>query len=121
MTIVDTYSTSRATIGSWLARLVVLVMLMGQLASLIQCAGCELHVTSTDVPAMTLSHNQNSSTDIPEQLPPCHSGHCLCHVTTQTASTVVLPADTLPRAHALRQEPILVSFAGLPLFKPPRA
>jgi hypothetical protein len=52
---------------------------------------------------------------------PCHSGHCLSHVTAQHEAVVATPADLIPRAPSFGQEQSPPALAGLPLFKPPRA
>jgi hypothetical protein len=108
--------------GSRLIRLpLVLLLGLGLLLSLIHCAGCELNFPSAAAPMVTVSDHQGSAPDAPEQAVACHSGHCLSHVAPQLPSAVALPADLLPRAHVLRQEPFPTALAGLPLFEPPRA
>ena len=99
----------------------VLVLVFGLLLSLIHCAGCELNFASAGALSVTVSDNQGPAPDAPEQALPCHSGHCLSHVTAQMPKAIALPADLLPRALVLRQEPFPTALAGLPLFKPPRA
>jgi len=98
----------------------VLVLVLGLLSSLIHCAGCELNFASSAGAAIAVNHDQGSVPDAPEQALPCHSGHCLSHVATQLPAAVTLPADLLPRALVLHQEPFPTALAGLPLFKPPR-
>jgi hypothetical protein len=118
MTHVETFNSP--AIGSRLIRLpLVLLLAFGLLLSLIHCAGCELNFASAGAPMVTVSDHQGS--DAPEQALLCHSGHCLSHVAPQLPTAVALPADLLPRALVLRQEPFPTALAGLPLFKPPRA
>src|SRR3954467_4828149 len=117
---VEAYSVPGA-FGSRLVRLpMVLLLTIGLLLSMIHCAGCELNFASAEGPAVTVSHNQGSVPGTPEQLLPCHSGHCLSHIAAQPALAVALPADHHPRKHVVRQEQFPVALAGLPLFKPPR-
>ena len=119
MTTVETFSVRSN--GSRFNRLpLVLLLAVGLMFSLIHCAGCELNVASAASPTMTVSQHQGSASDVPEQALPCHSGHCLSHVATQLPAAVTLPADLLPRALVLHQEPFPTALAGLPLFKPPR-
>jgi hypothetical protein len=109
--------------ASRLSRLpLVLLLTGGLLVSLMHCTTCgdDAVFTKTDVTvAMNLDHD--AAPDTPEQALPCHSGHCLSHITAQPLAPV-----TLPNVHALRaplffeaQSP--TALAGLPLFKPPRA
>jgi hypothetical protein len=122
MTQIEAYTAPSAAIGSRLARLpLVLLLMSGLLLSLIHCAGCELNFSSRDALAVTMSHDQGSAPDTPEHMLPCHSGHCLSHVAAQQASAVALPGDLHPRALIVRQERFPLALAGLPLFKPPRA
>jgi len=120
MTQVETFSSP--AIGSRLIRLpLVLLLAFGLLLSLIHCAGCELNFASAGAPLVTVSDQQGSAPDAPEQALPCHSGHCLSHVTAQLPAAVASPADLVPRLHVLPQEQFPTALAGLPLFKPPRA
>jgi hypothetical protein len=111
-----------ATNGSRLRRLpFVLLLTVGLLVSLIHCAGCDLGLSSTNIPAVAMNLDGGAGSDTPEQQLPCHSGHCLSHVTAQDVATVVTPADPIPRAPSFGQEQSPPALAGLPLFKPPRA
>jgi hypothetical protein len=108
--------------GSRLSRLpFVLLLMVGLLVSLIHCAGCDLGLTSAEAATMAMKANQGSPPDMPEQQLPCHSGHCLSHVTAQHVAAVVTPADLISRVPSFGQEQCPRSLAGLPLFKPPRA
>jgi hypothetical protein len=107
--------------GSRLGRLpFVLLLTLGLLVSLIHCAGCDLGFTRANAPAVVINLDQGSAPDTPEQQLPCHSGHCLSHVTAQHVAAVVTP-DLIPRAPSFFEEQSPRSLAGLPLFKPPRA
>jgi hypothetical protein len=108
--------------GSRLARLpFVLLLTVGLLLSLIHCAGCELAFANSNGPTAVMNLDQGSAPNTPEQQRPCHSGHCLSHVTAQQVATVAVPADLIPRAPSFGQEQSPALLAGLPLFKPPRA
>jgi hypothetical protein len=111
-----------AKTGSRLGRLpFVLLLTAGLLVSLIHCAGCGLGLTSANATVVAMDIDRASAPDIPEHQLPCHSGHCLSHVTAQHVAAVVTPADLIPRAPMFGQEQSPRSLAGLPLFKPPRA
>jgi hypothetical protein len=108
--------------GSRLRRLpFVLLLTLGLLVSLIHCAGCDLGFTGANATAVVLNLDQGSPPVTPEQQLPCHSGHCLSHVTAQHVAALVTPADLIPRAPSFFEEQSPRSLAGLPLFKPPRA
>jgi hypothetical protein len=111
-----------ASIGSRLDRLpLVLLLMVGLLISLIHCASCDLAFTGTDASTVAMKINHGSAPNVPEQQLPCHSGHCLSHVTTQHIAAVAFPADMIPRAPSFGQQPSPATLAGLLLFKPPRA
>jgi hypothetical protein len=111
-----------AAFGSRIARLpFVLLLVVGLLFSLIHCAGCGQAFASSNEPTVVMNIDDGSAPDSPEQQLPCHSGHCLSHITAQQMATVVAPADVIPRAPLYWQEQSPASLAGLPLFKPPRA
>jgi hypothetical protein len=115
------FRTPGAAFGSRLARLpLVLLLTVGMLLSLIHCAGDALNIASAPA-TLALSQDQGSLPDPHQQQLPCHSGHCLSHLTTQPAPTVALPSDAVPPARIFRQERFPATLAGLPLFKPPRA
>ena len=99
----------------------VLLLTVGLLLSLIQCTGCDLGFARANSTSVAMNLDQGSAPDTPEQQLPCHSGHCLSHVTAQHVAAVVTPADLIPRAPSFGQEQSPRSLAGLPLFKPPRA
>jgi hypothetical protein len=109
-------------IGSRLRRLpFVLLLTVGLLVSLIHCAGCDLRFTSPNTTAVAIDLDRGSAPDTPEQQLPCHSGHCLSHVTAQHVAAIVTPVDLVPRAPSFGQEQSPPALTGLPLFKPPRA
>jgi hypothetical protein len=111
-----------ATTESRLRRLpLVLLLTVGLLVSLIHCAGCDFGFSSTNTTAVAMNLDRGPAPDTPEQQLPCHSGHCLSHVTAQHVAAVVTPADLIPRAPSFGQEQFPAALAGLPLFKPPRA
>jgi hypothetical protein len=115
------FRTPGAAFGSRLARLpLVLLLTVGMLLSLIHCAGDALNIASAPA-TLALSQDQGSLPDPHQQQLPCHSGHCLSHLTAQPAPTVALPSDAVPPARIFRQERFPATLAGLPLFKPPRA
>jgi hypothetical protein len=109
--------------ASRLSRLpLVLLLTVGLLASLMHCATCggDAIFTKTDLTlAMNLDHD--AAPDTPEQALPCHSGHCLSHITAQPLAVVTLPAVHAPRAPPFFEAQSPTALAGLPLFKPPRA
>jgi hypothetical protein len=120
MQVTETLAGART--GSRLGRLpFVLLLTLGLLVSLIHCAGCNLGFTRADATSVVMNLDQGSLPDTPEQQLPCHSGHCLSHVTAQQVAAVVTPADLIPRAPSFFDEQSPRSLAGLPLFKPPRA
>ena len=111
-----------AEIGSRLGRLpFVLLLTVGLLVSLIHCAGCDLGFTGANVTAVVMNFDHDSSPDTPEQQLPCHSGHCLSHVTAAACGSRADTGDRIPRAPLFFEEQFPRSRAGLPLFKPPRA
>jgi hypothetical protein len=113
---------AEASTGSRLCRLPFLLLLtLGLLVSLIHCAGCDLGFSRADATAVVMNLDQGSLPDTPEQQLPCHSGHCLSHLTAPHAAALVTPADLIPRAPSFFEEQSPRSLAGLPLFKPPRA
>jgi hypothetical protein len=113
---------SGAGTGSRFVRLpFVLLLTVSLLVSLIHCAGCNLGFTSANETAIAIDLDRGSVPDTPEQQLPCHSGHCLSHVTAQHVAAMVVLADLIPRAPSFGQEQFPAARAGLPLFKPPRA
>ena len=114
--------TSHQHIGSRLARLPLVVLLtIGMLLSLLHCTDGAFAFAKSDSIVMATHSEQGSSPDMPEHLSPCHSGHCLSHVTSQPVTSAMVPADQLVRLPVFGREPFPASMAGLPLFKPPRA
>ena len=100
----------------------VLLLVVGLMFSMIHCAGCDFAFTKTDGASWAGNLNdQGNAPNTPEQQLPCHSGHCLSHVTAQHLETVATPADLVPRAPSFGQEQLPAALAGLRLFKPPRA
>ena len=114
--------TSNQPIGSRLARLPVVVLVtIGLLLSLLHCADNAFSFAKSDTVVMTMPTEQGSVPDMPEHLSPCHSGHCLSHVTAQNATRALIPMDQVLRLPASGREQFPAAIAGLPLFKPPRA
>jgi hypothetical protein len=116
-------STARlASIGSRIVRLpLVMLLTVGLLISLIHCAGCGMDFAQANGPILLSNLDYGAAPDTPEQQLPCHSGHCLSHVTAQAAVLVTTPTDLILRAPDFDREQFPASVAGLPLFKPPRA
>jgi hypothetical protein len=109
-------------IGNRLSRLpFVLLLTVGLLLSLIHCAGCGPAFANPNTSTVVMTLDHGATPDTPEQQLPCHSGHCLSHLTAQQVATVATPADLIPRAPSFGQEQSPPALAGLPLFKPPRA
>jgi hypothetical protein len=114
--------TANGEIGSRLARLpLVLVLTVGLLLSLLHCTGCGLSFAGSDSAVVAMSTDPGSAPDVPEQLLPCHAGHCLSHVTAQLVTVVLTPVNHALRPPVSGREQFPASVAGLPLFKPPRA
>ncbi len=114
--------TSNQFIGSRLARLpLVLLLAIGLLLSLLHCTDSAFSYAKSDAARVTLTTGQDSTPDLPEHLSPCHSGHCLSHVTAQPVAVTLGPADHAARGPAFGRERFPATLAGLPLFKPPRA
>src|ERR1700722_18614309 len=110
------------SIGSRISRLpLVLLLTLGLLISLIHCAGCGMSFALADNPTVLTDLDRGTAPDTPEQQMPCHSGHCLSHVTVQVVAAAVTPADLILRAPNFGQQQSPATLAGLPLFKPPRA
>jgi hypothetical protein len=108
--------------GSRIVRLpFVLLLIVGLLISLIHCAGCEMAFAQADGPTVLTNLDRGPAPETPEQQLPCHSGHCLSHVTAQALVMVTTPAEVILRAPDFGREQFPASLAGLPLFKPPRA
>ena len=102
-----------------LARLpFVLLLTLGLLISLIHCAICDMAFAGNGTAIMVSADHGNTS-DVPEQTLPCHSGHCLSHVTAQVAASVSF-RDFAPRVPLFFAQQPPAALAGLPLFKPPR-
>ena len=75
-------------LGSRIARLpFVLSLIVVLLLSLIHCAGCEQAFASSNEPTVVMNIDRGSAPDTPEQLP-CHSGHCLSHVSEQQVAAM---------------------------------
>ncbi len=111
-----------ALIGNRLGRLpFVLLLTVGLLLSLVHCAGCDLPFGNAGDLTVAVNIDQRSKPNIPEQQLPCHSGHCLSHVTVQHIAAVVLPADTIPGGPSFGQQQSPPTLGELLLFKPPRA
>jgi hypothetical protein len=109
-------------IGSRITRLpFVLLLTVGLLFSLLHCAGCGFDFATADTTPISTNLDHGSVPDTPEQQLPCHSGHCLLHVTAQHVTVAVTPADREMRLPASSREQFPAALAGLPLFKPPRA
>ncbi|MGB8398136.1 MAG: ferrichrome ABC transporter substrate-binding protein [Bradyrhizobium sp.] len=114
-------SVAGATTAGRLGRLpFALLLTLGLLVSLIHCAG-DLGFNSAKATTLAMKIDQGSTKDTPEQLLPCHSGHCLSHVTDLYMAAVVTPADLVARAPRSGQEQFPAALGGLPPFKPPRA
>jgi hypothetical protein len=99
----------------------VVLLTLGLLVSLIHCAGGGMSFAVADNPTVLTDIDHGTAPDTPDQQLPCHSGHCLSHVTVQVVAAAVTPADLIPRAPGFGQEQSPAALAGLPLFKPPRA
>jgi hypothetical protein len=111
-----------AILGNRISRLpLVLLLTVGLLLSLLHCAGCGLPFATADSTTVVMNVDPGSAPDTPEQQLPCHSGHCLLHVTAQSQVVVTMPVDLVLRTLAFGQEQSPTALAGLPLFKPPRA
>jgi hypothetical protein len=111
-----------AEIGRRLGRLpFVLFLTLGLLLSLLHCADCGFDIATSDPTTISTNLNHGSVPDTPEQRLPCHSGHCLSHVTAQHVAVVAMPGDLVVRPLAFGREQFPAAIAGLPLFKPHRA
>jgi hypothetical protein len=109
-------------IGRRLSRLpLVLLLTVGLLLSLLHCAGCGSDFATSDTTTISTNLDRGSVPDTPEQQLPCHSGHCLSHVTAQRLTVAGIPADLVVRLLVFGREQFPAALAGLPLFKPPRA
>jgi len=109
-------------IGSRLRRLpFVLLLTIGLLISLLHCAGCGPSFTEAGSTILVTNADSGSTPDTPDQQLPCHSGHCLSHVTGQHVTAAVPLADQVMCLLASGREQFPTALAGLPLFKPPRA
>jgi hypothetical protein len=116
-----TIATDNARLSSRLRRMPFVVMLtLGLLLSMVHCAG-DLAFAKTDSVAVAMTDDSGTSHDLPDQLQPAHSGHCLSHVTTEAPSAITSPAELSPRALVIAGDAIPATRDGLPLFKPPRA
>jgi hypothetical protein len=99
----------------------VLALMLGLVASLIHCGSCDLAVAGSSSAVVAMDLDGTTPPDSPDNKMAVHCGHCLNHVTGQPTFVVQLPADIGHQAPRLGREQTLVSLAGLPLFKPPRA
>jgi len=108
--------------GRRLCRLsLVLLLTVGLLLSLLHCTGCGPSFAGSDSAVVAMNTDSGSAPDVPEQLLPCHAGHCLSHVTAQLVTVILTPADDALRPPVSGREQFPATVAGLPLFKPPRA
>ena len=98
----------------------VLALTLGLLLSLIHCAG-DGFAFAAGGPAAVTMNDHGALPDMPDQLLPAHSGHCLSHVTAEAVSNISSPADLPRRAPDFARAEAPASPARLPLFKPPRA
>jgi len=98
----------------------VLALTLGLLLSLIHCAGDGFALAADGPAAVTMNHG-GAAPELPDQMLPAHSGHCLSHVTAQPMTLIGSPADLPRRAPGFARTEAPASLAGLPLFKPPRA
>lgn len=99
----------------------VLLLTVGLLISLLHCASCAGDLFTTTNTTIVANLDNAPAPDTPEQALPCHSGHCLSHITAQRLAAVLLPANPAPRAPLFFDAQSPTALAGLPLFKPPRA
>jgi hypothetical protein len=122
MTRIDGTTARAGSIGSRINRLpLVLLLTLGLLISLMHCAGCGFSFALADNPTVLTDLDRGTAPDTPEQQLPCHSGHCLSHITVQVVAAAMMPADLILRAPDFGQQQSPDTLAGLPLFKPPRA
>ena len=111
----------QAEIGRRFNRLpLVLLLTVGLLLSLLHCTGCGFDFATSNATAISTNLDHGSVPGTPEQALPCHSGHCLSHVTAQQLVVVAMPGDRVVRPLAFGREQFPAALAGLPLFKPPR-
>ena len=105
-----------------LARLPFVVLLtLGLLVSLMHCTGCGPALAQSDSASAISSADSSPVPETPERMLPCHSGHCLSHVTAQNNTAAVTAADPAVRRLDTGRELSPAKLAGLSLFKPPRA
>ena len=122
MTRIDGTIARGGSIGSRINRLpLVLLLTLGLLISLLHCAGCGFSFAVVDSPPVLTDLDRGTGPDTPEQQLPCHSGHCLSHITVQVVAAAVMPVDLILRGPDFGQQQSPAALAGLPLFKPPRA
>jgi hypothetical protein len=118
----DGITARSGSIGNRISRLpLVLLLALGLFISLMHCAGCGMSFALADDPAVFTDLDHGTAPDTPEQQLPCHSGHCLSHITVQAVAAAMMPADLVLRAPDFGQQQSPDTLAGLPLFKPPRA
>lgn len=109
--------------GGRLSRLPLVVLLaIGMLISLMHCAECGPQFTDAgSVPVVTGNIDHGPAPDHPAGSAVCHSGHCLSHVTAAPAAAIIDPAMVIPLTPRDSKTQVLISFADLSRFKPPRA
>ncbi len=109
--------------GGRLSRLpLVLLLAVGMLLSLMHCAECGPQFADTGgIPVATGNSDHGPAPDHPAGPALCHSGHCLSHVTATPAAAINDPATVIPFTPRDGKTQVLISFADLGLFKPPRA
>jgi hypothetical protein len=119
---IDGITAREASIGSRINRLpLVLLLTLGLLVTLLHCSGCGISFAMADTPTVSANLDRGTAPDTPEHQLPCHSGHCLSHVTVQPVSMAITPADLVLRAPDFGEQQAPPALAGLPPFKPPRA
>jgi hypothetical protein len=115
-------SMTKQEIGRRFTRLpFVMLLTLGLLFSLLHCTGCGPALAKSDSASVLSSADSGSAPETPEQMLPCHSGHCLSHVNAQHVTAAVTSADQTVRRLVSGREQFPATLAGLPLFKPPRA
>ncbi len=108
--------------GGRLSRLpLVLLLAVGMLFSLMHCAECgPQFIDAGGVPVATSNIDHTRAPDHPAGPALCHSGHCLSHVTAVPTAVIIDTATVIPFTPRDGKTQVLISFADLGLFKPPR-
>jgi hypothetical protein len=92
----------------------------GLLLSLIHCAGDGIAYAGTGSSVVSMTTADHAAPSAPDHALPCHSGHCLSHVSAQRIVDVKVPPDLVPQTPSFVAERLPPALPAAAPFKPPR-